>query len=193
MVKQSACKVDRERAPATDCDQTTTPQRQTQLSTCCSSCDPVVMSNKTHRQTDHTDAAPSHSGMTSSVSHGTQYQARNEDLADMYKFRNGNGAVLQTPKRSSVARAKALLTTPPKAPPCLLTITGSDWPVASVVRAQAVNRRSLCVCWPALAYYSSKDPVHSVLSCCRSPKRVWKPISYSLTQTEQVPLVCANC
>ena len=138
MVKQSACKVDRERAPATDCDQTTTPQRQTQLSTCCSSCDLVVMSNKTHKQTDHTDAAPSQSGVTSSVSHSTQYQARHEDLADMYKFRNGNGEVLHTPKRSSIARAKALLTTPPKASPVRFTITGAEWPVASVVRAQAV-------------------------------------------------------
>ncbi len=138
-VKQTcSCKVDRERAPTAHCHQTTTPQRQTQASTCLSPCGLVVMSNKTHRQTDHTDAASSHSGMTSSVSHSTQYQARNEDLADMYKFRNGNGEVLQTPKRSSLARAKALLTTPPRAPPCLLTITGSEWPVASVVRAQAV-------------------------------------------------------
>ncbi|DBA91264.1 TPA: hypothetical protein ACH3X2_004133 [Trebouxia sp. C0005] len=115
------------------------------------------MINKTQGQTDHTDAAPCHSVMTSSVSHSTQYQARHADLADMYKLRNGKGEVLQTPKRSSVARAKALLTTPAKAPPRLFTITGSDWPVASVVRAQAVVRKSL------------------------SPKRVWKPISYSLT------------
>lgn len=104
-----------------------------------SSCGLAVMSNKTYRPTDHTDAAPSHSGRTSSVSHSTQYQARNEDLADMYKFRNGNGEVLQTPKRSSIARAKALLTTPPKAPPCLLTITGSEWPVASVVTGHGME------------------------------------------------------
>ncbi|DBA80622.1 hypothetical protein WJX77_010330 [Trebouxia sp. C0004] len=44
-----------------------------------------------------------------------------------------------TPKRSSVARAKALLTTPPKAPPCLFTITGSEWPVASVVTEKGME------------------------------------------------------
>ncbi len=138
MVKQTACKVDRARTPTTHCDQTTTPEKQNQASTCRWSCGLLVMSNKTHRQTDHTDAAPSQSGVTCSVSPSTQYQARHEDVAEMYKFRNGNGEVLQTPKRSSIARAKALLTTPPKAPPCLLTITGSAWPVASVVSAQAV-------------------------------------------------------
>ncbi|KAL0046846.1 hypothetical protein WJX82_011439 [Trebouxia sp. C0006] len=97
------------------------------------------MSNKTHKQNDHTDAAPSQSGVTSSVSHSTQYQARHEDLADMYKFRNGNGEVLHTPKRSSIARAKALLTTPPKASPVRFTITGAEWPVASVVTEKGME------------------------------------------------------
>ena len=46
---------------------------------------------------------------------------------------DGKGDALKTPKRSSIARAKALLTTPPRAEPCRMTVTGSDWPVASVV------------------------------------------------------------
>ena len=62
-----------------------------------------------------------------------QYQGRHDDLDAMYKLRNGRGQVLQTPKRSSVARAKALLTTP-QTSPCPFSITGSNWPVANLVR-----------------------------------------------------------
>lgn len=97
------------------------------------------MSNKVHRteQADQSDATTSDAA--SSVSQSNEYQTRHEDLAQMYKFRNGNGEVLQTPKKSSVARAKALLTTPPRAPPCRFTVTGSDWPVESVVNAQSLT------------------------------------------------------
>lgn len=99
------------------------------------------MSNKVHRteQADQSDATTSGFGAASSVSQSNEYQTRHEDLAQMYKFRNGNGEVLQTPKKSSVARAKALLTTPPRAPSCRFTITGSDWPVESVVNAQSLT------------------------------------------------------
>ena len=61
---------------------------------------------------------------------------KDEDLQSMFKLRNGRGEILQTPKRSSITRAKELLTTPPtKVTPCQLTVTGADWPLAPVVRA----------------------------------------------------------
>lgn len=81
--------------------------------------------------------------MASSVSHNTQYQLGSEDVDDMYTFRNGKGEVLQTPKRSSVAGAKALLESPPKALPGLFTVAGSEWPVVLVVRAQSVVFKEL--------------------------------------------------
>ncbi len=93
------------------------------------------MSNKLSRgeQADQSHAAPSDGGVTLSVSDRHQFDRRHDDTEHMYKLRNGKGEFLPTPKRSSVARAKALLTTPPRAPPCRLTITGSEWPVASMV------------------------------------------------------------
>ena len=65
----------------------------------------------------------------------TQPTSGSSDFATMYKFRNGKGAVLQTPKKSSIARAQALLA---PSSPCHLTITGSNWPVAAVVRRQTM-------------------------------------------------------
>lgn len=66
----------------------------------------------------------------------TNLQDGQNDLDNMYKLRNGRGQVLQTPKRSSITRAKELLTTPPtKVTPGRLTVTGADWQMASVVRA----------------------------------------------------------
>lgn len=63
----------------------------------------------------------------------TQLTSGHSDYGSMFAFRNGKGDVLQTPKRSSVARAQALLA---PSSPCHLTITGSDWPVAAVVSRQ---------------------------------------------------------
>ena len=59
--------------------------------------------------------------------------ADDANFDSILKLRNGNGHLLQTPKRSSISRAKALLISPSDAPPCTLTVTGSHWPVAAVV------------------------------------------------------------
>ena len=57
-----------------------------------------------------------------------------EELHSMYKLRNRRGEMISTPKRSSISRAKQLLTTPPTAVrPRQLTVTGADWPLATVV------------------------------------------------------------
>lgn len=59
---------------------------------------------------------------------------KHDEVHSMYKLRNGKGEALSTPKRSSISRAKELLTTPPSAVrPLQLTVTGADWPVATVV------------------------------------------------------------
>ena len=55
------------------------------------------------------------------------------DCGNTYKLRNGKGDLLQTPKGTSIARAKALLTSPSRTSPDCLTVTGSEWPLASVV------------------------------------------------------------
>ena len=85
------------------------------------------------QQSDQRADAANESVSTSDMSAIAVNSQNTEDVADMYKLRNGKGDALKTPKRSSIARAKALLTTPPRAEPCRMTVTGSDWPVASVV------------------------------------------------------------
>ena len=77
-----------------------------------------------------TDHRPDH------CTEDSTFARRHEDLQSMYSLRTGRGEILQTPKRSSITRAKELLTTPPtKVTPCRLTVTGADWPLAPVVRA----------------------------------------------------------
>ena len=89
-------------------------------------------------QRDHPAAeSPGHGTMTTQRTSGTS------DVANMYKFRNGKGDVLQTPKKGSIARAQALLA---PSSPCHLTITGSHWPVAAVVSRQSVCKSK---CAPA--------------------------------------------
>lgn len=143
------------------------------------------MSNKIHRskQADQSNVATAGSGPASPGSDSNDYQARHDDLDKMYKLRNGNGEVLQTPKRSSIARAKALLTTPPRAPPCRLIVTGSEWPVASLVMTMTcsaslsrnLRKKSVQQCrslnLPALIQHHCLP-----LTCCRSQREVWKPI-----------------
>lgn len=69
------------------------------------------------------------------LSNNSSFDQRHDDLQSMFKLRNGRGEVLQTPKRSSVTRARALLTTPPgkSSTPRCLTVTGADWQMATVV------------------------------------------------------------
>lgn len=92
------------------------------------------------RQSDHRADAANESVRTSAVPANAEDPQNTEDVADMYKLRNGKGDALKTPKRSSIVRAKALLTTPPGAEPYRMTVTGSDWPVASVVTERGVEQ-----------------------------------------------------
>lgn len=88
---------------------------------------------KTAADPSHAHAAqPGHSTATK-LTDGTSC---NTDIESLYKFRNGKGDMLQTPKRSSIARALALLAPSPLPLACDLTITGSNWPVAAVVTTQ---------------------------------------------------------
>lgn len=75
-------------------------------------------------------AADQHAAQAEHLTMATQPISGHSDYGRVFGFRNGKGDVLQTPKRSSVARAQALLA---PSSPCHLTITGSDWPVAAVV------------------------------------------------------------
>ena len=109
------------------------------------------------RQSHHSADAANESVSTSAVPANAEDPQNTEDVADMYKLRNGKGDALKTPKRSSIARAKALLTTPPRAEPCRMTVTGSNWPVASVVRLSRNSSRPLyhrCSMLANLHYHS---------------------------------------
>lgn len=77
-------------------------------------------------------AQPGHSTATKLI----DGSACNTNIENLYKFRNGKGDMLKTPKRSSIARALALLAPSPLPAVCDLTITGSNWPVAAVVTTQ---------------------------------------------------------
>ena len=117
------------------------------------------------KQSPVADHQAMHAAQPDSSGRGTAIMddsSKDEKYGNIYKFRNGRGDVLQTPKRSSMTRAKALLTTPPKEPPCKLTVTGADWPIATVVGAnlptKPVSLTLTVVTWfqspslPAFAY-----------------------------------------
>ncbi|KAL3155868.1 hypothetical protein ABBQ32_012872 [Trebouxia sp. C0010 RCD-2024] len=80
-------------------------------------------------------AQPGHSTATKLI----DGSACNTNIENLYKFRNGKGDMLKTPKRSSIARALALLAPSPLPAVCDLTITGSNWPVAAVVTENGVE------------------------------------------------------
>lgn len=119
--------------------------------------------------------SPGHGTMTTQATSGIS------DFANMYKFRNGKGDVLQTPKKSSIARAQALLA---PSSPCHLTITGWNWPVAAVV-----SRRTMCRPKCAFAAFTKKShnscagPAGSVATeiCCAAGHRDRYRISSSAT------------
>lgn len=99
------------------------------------------MSDSKKQKTAEDQRAQHDQPAAESRQHGTmstQTTSGISDFANMYKFRNGKGDVLQTPKKSSIARAQALLA---PSSPCHLTITGSNWPVAAVVSRRAMCRR----------------------------------------------------
>lgn len=131
--------------------------------------------NKKQKTAEDHHAARHDHPAAESDRHGTmntQPTSGASDVADVYKFRNGKGDVLQTPKKSSIARAQALLA---PSSPCQLTITGSNWPVAAVVSRQTM-------CKPRCAFAAlSKDSHNSHagpadteirMLCCRLRKQV---------------------
>lgn len=96
----------------------------------------MSVAKKQRQEADLSHAAPG----AATPGKETERTANNADCENMYKLRNGKGDLLQTPKRTSIARAKALLTSPSRTSPNRLTVTGSGWPLASVV-SFAVSHR----------------------------------------------------